>query len=84
MQTETKHEEIILKEIRRIPTEVIPQVIKILHSLQEGISVIKVKKKHIKKASGLCGIWKDERSAEEIIKDIYSHRTGFGERKVEL
>jgi hypothetical protein len=35
-------------------------------------------------ASGLCGIWQDERTSEEIIKDIYSHRTGFGNRQVEL
>lgn len=35
-------------------------------------------------ASGLCGIWEDERDTEEIIKDIYSHRTGFGNRKVTL
>ncbi len=34
--------------------------------------------------SGLCGIWKDERSSEEIIDDIYSHRTGFGNRQVKL
>jgi hypothetical protein len=26
--------------------------------------------------SGLCGLWEDERSSEEIIDDIYSHRTG--------
>ena len=35
-------------------------------------------------ASGLCGIWKDERGSEEIIDDIYSHRTGFGNRQVKL
>lgn len=36
------------------------------------------------KASGLCGLWEDERSPEEIINDIYVHRTGFGNRQVEL
>jgi len=35
-------------------------------------------------ASGLCGLWVDERSSEEIIDDIYSHRTGFGNRQVKL
>lgn len=35
-------------------------------------------------SSGLCGLWEDERSPDEIINDIYSHRTGFGNRKVEL
>ncbi len=28
-------------------------------------------------AGGLCGIWQDERDADEIIEDIYSHRTGI-------
>lgn len=35
-------------------------------------------------ASGLCGLWEDERSSREIIDDIYSHRTGFGDRQVKL
>jgi hypothetical protein len=34
--------------------------------------------------SGLCGLWEDERSSQEIIDDIYSHRTGFGNRQVKL
>jgi hypothetical protein len=35
-------------------------------------------------ASGLCGLWEDERSPDEIIDDIHSHRTGFGNRKLTL
>ena len=35
-------------------------------------------------ASGLCGLWQDERSPEEIVNDIYSNRTGFGNRQVDL
>ena len=35
-------------------------------------------------AGGLCGLWEDERSSQEIIDDIYSHRTGFGNRQVKL
>ncbi len=35
-------------------------------------------------ASGLCGIWDDEREPEEIAEDIYADRTGFGDRQVEL
>lgn len=34
--------------------------------------------------SGLCGIWKDSRDADEIITDIKSARTGFGGRAVKL
>jgi phosphoribosylformylglycinamidine (FGAM) synthase PurS component len=32
------------------------------------------------KRTGLCGIWQDERSAEEIISEIKNARTGFGNR----
>ena len=35
-----------------------------------------------KKSTGLCGIWQDSRNAEEIIRDIYSNRTGFKEVKI--
>jgi len=35
-------------------------------------------------ASGLCGIWEDDRTSDEIVDDIYSHRTGFGNREIEL
>ena len=34
--------------------------------------------------SGLCGLWQEERTSDEIINDIYSHRTGYGNRKVTL
>ncbi len=84
MQTKTKYEEIILKEIRDFPVEALPHVVKILHSLKKSIFVVKSKKTSKEKSSGLCGIWKDSRNADEIINDIYSHRTGFGGRDIEL
>jgi plasmid stability protein len=39
--------------------------------------------KHVpaKKKTGLCGSWDDERMAEEIIKDIKTHRKWFTRRK---
>jgi hypothetical protein len=39
-------------------------------------------KKRKPTVSGLCGLWKDDRSPEAIINEIYSHRTGFGGREV--
>lgn len=84
MQTKTKYEEIILKELREFPTEAIPKVVKIIHFLKESIFMVKSKKTSNGKSSGLCGIWKDSRSADEIINDIYLHRTGFGGRDIEL
>ena len=34
-----------------------------------------------KKKSGLCGKWDDERTAEEIIKDIKAHRKWFAKQR---
>lgn len=84
MQTKTKYEEMALKELRGMPGESLPQVLKILRSLREGISAAKMGGKIKPKESGLCGIWVDEREADEIIEEIHSHRTGFGGRRVEL
>ncbi len=85
MSTRAEYEKIILKEVREMPGEVLPQVVKIIHSLKERVLSVKVHhKKSEAKGSGLCGIWKDERSATEIIEDIRLHRTGFGGRKVAL
>lgn len=38
-----------------------------------------VKRSVSQKGTGICGIWQDERDAEEIIRDIYSNRRGFKE-----
>jgi hypothetical protein len=84
MQTKTKYEEMVLKELRGIPDESIPQIVKILHSIKEGISAARGIKKKGAVKSGICGIWTDDRSADDIIHDIHAHRTGFGGRRVEL
>lgn len=85
METRTEYEKMILKDVREMPGEVLPQVVKIIHSLKESVLSVKVTpKKGAAKGSGICGIWKDDRSSAEIIKDIRLHRTGFGGRKVEL
>ena len=85
MQAKTKYyEEMVLKELRGIPDESLPQIIKVLHSIKEGIFAARVTKKERIRKSWLCGIWKGDWSPEEIIKDIHAHRTGFGGRKVEL
>jgi hypothetical protein len=84
MQTKTKFEEMALKELRGIPGSSMPQAIKILRSLREGINAATGGKKGKKAHSGLCGIWLDERDADEIIDEIHSHRSGFGGRRVGL
>ncbi|GJQ49945.1 MAG: hypothetical protein H3C64_09690 [Candidatus Kuenenia stuttgartiensis] len=81
MGTRAEYEKIILREVREMPGEVLPKVVKIIHSLKEGVLSVKVRhKKRETKGSGLYGIWNDERSAAEIIKDIRLHREGFGGR----
>ena len=76
METRTEYEKMLLKEVREMPCEVLPQVVKIIHSLKEGVLSVKVRhKKGEARESGLCGIWEDERSAAEIIKDIRTNAT---------
>jgi hypothetical protein len=84
MQTKMNYEKVILKEIRELPGEALPQVLKILRSIKETVAIghLPVGKK--RKSSGLCGIWVDDRTAEEIIEDIRKNRTGFGGREVQL
>ena len=84
MQTETEYEEMILQELRAFPQEAIPEVIHILKSVRKGIAVTRRTESKEAQPSGLCGIWKDDRSAAEIIEDIRSRRTGFGQRQVDL
>lgn len=81
MQTKTKYEEMVIKELRKIPEDSMPQVVKILRTLK-SVSV-STKKERIKE-SRLCGIWRDKRNAEEIIEEIHSHRSGFGGRRIKL
>jgi hypothetical protein len=84
MQAKTKREKIIIEELRQIPEEVMPEIINILRSFKKGIQTISTSKQQISKNSGLCGIWKDERSANEILKEIHDSRTGFSTKSIEL
>ena len=88
MRTQTKYEEIILKEIRTLPPPVLPQAVKMLRSLREGVNGIAGragrKSAADTKRTGFCGVWKDDRPADEIIADITIHRSGYGRRKVDL
>jgi len=88
MKTQTKYEEIILKEIRNLPPPVLPQAVKILRSLREGVKSVagRVGRKSAAdtKRTGFCGVWKDNRTADEILADITAHRSGYGQRRVDL
>lgn len=84
MPAKTNYEKSILKEIRELPGDVMPQVLKIVRSVKESLSIGRISTKKREQASGLCGSWQDDRSAEEIIEDIRKQRTGFGGREVGL
>ena len=85
MKTQTRYEEMFLSEIRELPVPVLPQALKILRSLKEG--VLSVAKHHSAvnfEKTGFCGVWQDERPADEIVEEIATHRSGFGGRRVDL
>ena len=82
MQTKDNYEDILLKELQGIPGESMPEVIKIIRSVKLSILAARQINGRPNETSGLCGAWQDNRKAEEIIEDIYSHRTGFGGRKI--
>ena len=84
MQKKSKREEIIIEEIRQIPDEVMPEIINILRSFKKGLRTMSGLKQQVTKNSGLCGIWKDKRSANEIVKEIYDSRSGFSGKRIEL
>lgn len=49
----------------------------VVTDLIRGYITEEKKKKAAAKETGLCGTWEDERSAEEIIKDIKAQRRWF-------
>lgn len=85
MRTQTKYEEMFLSEIRELPMPVLPQSLKMLRSLKEGVLSVTRHQLTIESAkTGFCGVWQDDRSADEIVEEIAAHRSGFGGRRVEL
>lgn len=84
MRTENKYEEMLLKELRGIPKISQYKVVQMLRALRLKKNISDNMKDPFINGSGLCGIWKDSRDADEIIDDIKAARTGFGERDISL
>lgn len=78
------YERMILKEIEEIPDNALPHILKLLKLLKKSFLALEHPEKTESESTGLCGIWQDERTAEEIIEDIYSSRTGFCNREIDL
>ena len=61
MKTQTKYEEIFLTELRMLPMPVLPQALKMLRLLKEGVmSVARHKSDVEKESTGLSGYSLDE------------------------
>jgi hypothetical protein len=85
MKTETKYEEMFLNEIRTIPMPMLPQALKMLRLLKKGVlSATKHQAVADTVKTGFCGKWQDDKTANEIVTDIATHRSGFGGRRVQL
>ena len=82
MRIEDKYEEMLIKEIRGIPKITQYRVIQMLRTLKKKKDIPNNLKILQMTGSGLCGIWKDKRDADEIIDDIKSARTGFANRNI--
>lgn len=75
MQTKTKQEEEILKEIRDLPEIVQEKILKIIHFFRSEIFISKASEETAtEEFLSVCGTWEDKRSIDEQIKDIYSSR----------
>ncbi len=75
MQTKTKQEEEILKEIRSLPEIVQEKIFKLIHFFRsEMIENKSSEEKATAEFLSVCGTWEDNRSIDEQIKDIYSSR----------
>lgn len=83
MNSTSTYDEII-KLINEIPKELLPKLASVINSFKKSFSLNNRNIELKSGESGLCGIWEDERNAEEIIYDIYTSRTGFGKREVTL
>ena len=75
MQTQTKYEEEILKEIRELPEIFQIKLARVLcflkhEMLEERVNEAEATQEFL----SVCGTWQDTRTVEEQIQDIYSAR----------
>jgi hypothetical protein len=75
MQTKTKQEEAILKEIRDLPELIQEKILKKIHFFRSEIIESRFsEEKATAEFLSVCGTWEDNRSIEKQIEDIYSSR----------
>lgn len=75
METKTKQEEEILKEIRYLPETVQKKMLKLIHFFRSEIIISESSEENAtEEFLSVCGTWEDKRSIDEQINDIYSSR----------
>ena len=75
MQTKSKQEEAILKEIRDLPEIIQIKIFKLIHFFRSEIIETRFsEEKATNEFLSVCGTWEDKRSIERQIDDIYSSR----------
>jgi hypothetical protein len=75
MNTRTDYEKYVLKEIRDLPESDLPKVLKMIHFLKKEIFQIeRAKGEDLEMFWESFGSWQDQRSTEELIRDIYESR----------
>jgi len=75
MQTKSKQEVEILKEIRDLPEIVQEKILKMIHFFRsEIITSQPLEETATEDFLSACGTWEDKRSIDEQINDIYSSR----------
>jgi len=82
MQTQTRQEVEILKEIRALPEIVQEKILKIIHFFRSEIIISEsLEETATDDFLSVCGTWEDKRSVDEQINDIYSSRKSANRRE---
>jgi hypothetical protein len=67
--------ELIRAEINKIDETDLEERYKLIQRFVNSKEQVKdISEKSVLTESGLCGIWQDDRSAEEIVKEIHHHQ----------
>jgi len=75
MQTKTRFEDEIIKDIRGLPQPLQGKLAKIIHFFtKEIIAPMTDEKKATADFLSVCGTWEDDRSVARQIKDIHASR----------
>ena len=84
MNTRADYEQYVLNEIRDLPESELPKVLKMIHFLKEEIFQIEsAKEEDLEMFWESFGSWQDQRSTEELIRDIYESRKS-ADRDIQL